>query len=80
MIGKPPSKEYLAEIRAVNAEDAENAEKILQRRVGTWVTETTLKKAWWTPEESTIKGEETVRWILDKRVLLTEGWAQPNDE
>ena len=59
MIGKPPSKEYLAEIRAVNlGRCGRRAEKILQRRVGTWVTETTLKKAEWTPEESTTKGEE----------------------
>lgn len=62
-----------------NDVNAEDPEEILQRRVGTWVTETTYKKAEWTPEVTTTKGEETIRWMLDKRVLLTEGWSQPNN-
>jgi hypothetical protein len=43
--------------------------KNLGRRVGTWKTVTIMKKAAWTPEERTIKGEETIKWILNGTVL-----------
>jgi hypothetical protein len=58
---------------------AEDPVEILQRRVGTWITETTYRKAEWTPDSVTTKGEETVRWILDNSVLSTEGWSNPGD-
>lgn len=58
---------------------AEDPEEILQRRVGTWITQATSKKAEWTPEEVTTKGEETISWKLDKHVLEFEGWANPNN-
>jgi hypothetical protein len=61
--------------RQANAEDPED---VLQRRVGTWITETTSRKAEWTPEAVTSKGEETIRWMLDKRVLMFEGRSNPN--
>jgi len=59
--------------------NAEDPEEILQRRVGTWITETTSKKAEWTQKEVTTKGEETIRWKLDKSILEFEGWANPNN-
>jgi hypothetical protein len=52
---------------ALAAEPAEV--KNLDRRVGTWKTVTTLKKAAWTPKEVTITGEETIKWILDRKFL-----------
>ena len=68
-----------AAIGLCNNVNAEEPHDVLQRRVGTWITETTIKKAEWTPEEQTFKGEETTRWILDKSVQMHEGWKKPGD-
>jgi hypothetical protein len=62
-----------------NKVNAEDPAEILQRRVGTWITETTYQQAEWTPEDTTTKGEETIRWSLDKSMLITEGWSKPGD-
>ena len=58
---------------------AETPTEVMERRIGTWITETTSREAAWTPEKTITKGEETIRWTLDKRVMATEGWAQPGD-
>jgi Protein of unknown function (DUF1579) len=63
----------------INNVNAEDPAEILQRRVGTWITETTFRKAEWTREDMTTKGEETIDWSLDKNVLVTEGWSKPGD-
>ena len=68
-----------AAIGLYNNATAEEPNEVLQRRVGTWVNEVTKKKAEWTPEETTHKGEETTRWILDKTVQVHETWAKPGD-
>ena len=62
-----------------NNVNAEDPAEILQRRVGTWITETTSRKAEWTPEKTKTTGEETIRWTLDKSVLVSEGWSRPGD-
>ena len=41
----------------------------LNRRVGVWTTKTTFKKVEWTPEERTVTGVETIKWILDNKLL-----------
>ena len=68
-----------AAIGLCNNVNAEEPNEVLQRRVGTWINEVTQKKAEWTPEEKTYKGEETTRWILDKTVQVHEGWQKPGD-
>ena len=68
-----------AAIGLYNDATAEEPHDVLQRRVGTWVSELTHKKAEWTPKETTYKGEETTRWILDKNVQMHEGWSKPGD-
>ena len=70
----------LASMGLFSRANGEDPDGILQRRVGTWKTETTYRKAEWTPEETTDKGEETIRWILDKRVLVSEGRSKSNDQ
>ena len=41
----------------------------LNRRIGTWANTTYQKQAAWTPEERTTTGEETIKWILDKKFI-----------
>ncbi len=41
----------------------------LNRRIGTWANTTHQKQAVWTPEERTTTGEETSKWILDKKFI-----------
>jgi len=41
----------------------------LHRRIGTWANTTYQKQAAWTPEERTTTGEETNKWILDKKFI-----------
>ena len=41
----------------------------LNRRVGTWVNKIHEKRAEWTPEERTFTGEETIKWVLDKKFI-----------
>jgi hypothetical protein len=41
----------------------------LNRRIGTWVLKDYHKKAPWTPEAKTTDGEETVKWVLDKKYI-----------
>ena len=41
----------------------------LNRRVGAWVTKEYLKKAVWTPEAQTNTGVETIKWVLDKKLI-----------
>ena len=41
----------------------------LNRRIGTWVHKNYHKKAPWTPEAKTISGEETVKWVLNKKYI-----------
>lgn len=48
--------------------DEPAARKLLDRRTGTWTTTATMKKAEWTPEETTVTGVETIEWILDGKV------------
>ena len=69
----------VASTASVNNINAADPAEILQRRIGTWITETTSRKAVWTPKQMTTKGEETIRWTLDKHVQVTEGWSKPDD-
>jgi hypothetical protein len=73
-------KQQIEEATLSDNVNGEDPEEILQRRVGTWITERTEKKAEWTPEEQTFKGEETTRWILDKTMQMHEGWSKPGDK
>ena len=50
----------------------EDPTQLLNRRVGTWQTESYQKKAEWTPTEKTSSGEETVKWVLDKQYIHGE--------
>lgn len=60
----------LATITTVRAD--EDPLEPLNRRVGTWVNKNYQKKAAWTPEPGTVTGEETVKWVLDKKFLQGE--------
>ena len=51
----------------------------LNRRVGAWDTEVYQKKAAWTPEPQTSAGEETVRWVLDKKFIQGEVLNKDSD-
>lgn len=50
-------------------------------RVGTWETETTMKPggAWAPPEGAKSTGKETVKWGLDKKIIIGKGKNETND-
>jgi len=54
-------------VTTVRADD--NPLEPMNRRVGTWVHKVYQKKAAWTPEERTSTGEETIKWVLDKKFI-----------
>lgn len=47
--------------------------QVLNRFVGTWDEVTTSKAALWTAETTTMRGRNTRRWILDKRMIENRG-------
>ena len=57
----------LATLTSVQAD--EDPLEPLNRRIGTWANTTYQKKAAWTPKERTTTGEETIKWILDKKFI-----------
>lgn len=53
--------------------------KVLEKRLGTWVTETRTKPGVWNPDGAEAKGEETVVWALDKNLIIGRGESHPGD-
>ena len=51
--------------------NAEIPNDLMDRWVGTWNVEVTLKKSDLVPEEMNLKGTQTVKWILNKKFLQT---------
>ena len=56
------------------AEDGElsNELRVLDQRVGTWKTETTIKPGVWVPEGGKTAGVETIEWTLGKKFIKGE--------
>ena len=52
---------------------------ILNRRVGTWSTQTTIKPGPRFPDGNESHGEEIISWSLDKKVLLGRGTIEPGN-
>ncbi|MAG94017.1 MAG: hypothetical protein CMJ48_09735 [Planctomycetaceae bacterium] len=53
--------------------------QILNRRVGTWTTETTIKPGPRFPDGAKANGEETISWSMNKKALLGRGSSQPGN-
>ena len=51
---------------------AETPQQLMEGWVGTWKVELRLKKSLLIPEETTIRGTETIRWILNKQFLQSD--------
>ena len=51
--------------------NAEIPNDLMDRWVGTWNVEVTLRKSALVPEEMNLKGTQTVKWILNKKFLQT---------
>tara|TARA_Y100001934_G_scaffold279973_1_gene385330 strand:- start:274 stop:807 length:534 start_codon:yes stop_codon:yes gene_type:complete len=51
---------------------AETPQDLMNGWVGTWQVELELKKSFLVPEDTTIRGTETVRWILNKQFLQSQ--------
>jgi hypothetical protein len=52
---------------------------VLQRRIGTWDTQTTTKPGVWVPAGAKSTGTETVEWILGKKFIQSKTKGQPGD-
>ena len=61
----------LATVTSVRADD--NPLEPLNRRIGTWTYTLYQKKAAWTPKGRTTTGEETIKWVLDKKFIQIDG-------
>lgn len=53
--------------------------QVLERRIGTWDTEQTIKPGVWVPDGSKAKGVETVEWTLDKKFIQIKHKQQPGN-
>lgn len=51
--------------------------KVLQRRIGTWTVQTTVKPGPWNPAERKITGTETTEWVLGGRFMQTRTTNRP---
>jgi hypothetical protein len=53
--------------------------QVLERRIGTWDTEQTIKPGVWVPDGSKTTGVETVEWTLDKKLIQIKHKQQPGN-
>jgi hypothetical protein len=53
--------------------------QVLQRRVGEWTTQTTIKPGITVPEGVKSRGEEKIEWKLGKKMIIGNGTRQPGD-
>lgn len=53
--------------------------KALDRYVGTWITETTINAAEWTPKAKKMKGKTKYEWILGERFVQSKGRSDSGD-
>jgi len=51
--------------------------KVLEKRIGTWTTETVVKPGPWNPTGRTATGIETTEWILGGRFQQTRNTNRP---
>ena len=51
---------------------AETPQQLMDDWVGTWKVELKFKKSLLIPEEMTIRGTETIRWVLNKQFLQSD--------
>jgi|ETNmetMinimDraft_26_1059896.scaffolds.fasta_scaffold19208_1 hypothetical protein len=54
--------------------------QVLQRRIGKWDTETTVKPGKWNPEGAHTTGTETVQWALNRKFIRGEGQVNGTSE
>lgn len=54
--------------------------QVLERRIGTWDTEQTIKPGVWVPDGGKSNGSETVEWTLDKKFTQCKHLQQPGNK